>query len=190
MGAHEHITINEYAMTLIRIKARQLIGKYGFTTSDRDDIEQELVLDLLLRLDRFDPGKGRPATYIKMVVHRRVVGLIRERVAAARDYRRTSQSLDGAAGEAGEAMHMEPAVDRDPVEDLRIDLQAAVDTLPNSLRSLSEQLSEDTVAGVARRNGRSREATRQAVRALRRHFQAHGIADYLPDNHFRRRSRK
>jgi len=38
---------DEYVARLVRIKARQLVGRYGFTESDREDIEQELTLHLL-----------------------------------------------------------------------------------------------------------------------------------------------
>ena len=43
--------IDDYAVRLIKHKARQLIGSAGFTESDRDDLEQDLMLDLLRLID-------------------------------------------------------------------------------------------------------------------------------------------
>src|SRR5262245_46018624 len=62
------ITLTDYAKTFIRLKARRLIGHYGFTQSDRDDIERELMLDLLARLVHFDTEKGRLVTFVRVVV--------------------------------------------------------------------------------------------------------------------------
>ncbi len=42
--------IDAYAVRLIKYKARQLIGQAGFTPSDREDIEQELIFDLDIRV--------------------------------------------------------------------------------------------------------------------------------------------
>lgn len=55
---HEHG--DDYATWLIQQKADQLIGRYGFTKSDREDIEQELTLALLERWDQYDPVRGNP----------------------------------------------------------------------------------------------------------------------------------
>ncbi|MFM2007984.1 MAG: hypothetical protein RLZZ09_3639, partial [Pseudomonadota bacterium] len=53
-----------YADKLIRHKARQLVGKAGFTEDDRPDIEQELALDLLQRLRHYDAEKAKRSTFM------------------------------------------------------------------------------------------------------------------------------
>ena len=58
--ARSRAQLNEYARSVIRNKARQLIGKYGFTPDDYEDLEQEMILDLLVRLPKFDPEQGVP----------------------------------------------------------------------------------------------------------------------------------
>ena len=50
--------IDEYAVRIIKHKARQLVGRAGFTESDREDLEQEMMLDLLRRLPKFDPKRA------------------------------------------------------------------------------------------------------------------------------------
>ncbi len=55
---HDH-GIDPYAIRLIKYKARTLVGKAGFTASDREDLEQELILDLLHRLPRYDRNRAQ-----------------------------------------------------------------------------------------------------------------------------------
>lgn len=83
-----------YVHDLIRIKARQLIGKAGFTAADKEDIEQELMLDLLQRLKKFDPTKAKRTTFMVRVVNHRIASLIEERQARCRDWRLCLDSLD------------------------------------------------------------------------------------------------
>ena len=44
--------IDEYAVQIIKYKARQLVGRVGFTESDREDLEQEMLMGLLQRLPK------------------------------------------------------------------------------------------------------------------------------------------
>ena len=82
------------AAGLIRFKARQLVGKAGFTASDREDIEQELILDLLRRLPKYDPKRAQRNTFIARVVEHRVATLIAAQKAGIRDYWRCRCSLN------------------------------------------------------------------------------------------------
>ena len=84
----------DYAAQLIRRKAKQLVGRYGFKPCDQEDIEQDLSLDLWCRLERFDPNKGALEPFIDHVVKRKIASLIEYRRAAKRDYRRESISLN------------------------------------------------------------------------------------------------
>ena len=56
--------IDGYAADLIRHKARQLVGKAGLTEDDRQDLEQELMIDLLGRMKHFNPAKGKKTTFM------------------------------------------------------------------------------------------------------------------------------
>ena len=86
--------IDPYAAGLIRFKARQLVGKAGFTASDREDIEQELILDLLRRLPKYNPKRAQRNTFIARVVEHRLASLIEAQKAGIRDYRRCRCSLN------------------------------------------------------------------------------------------------
>ena len=67
---------NRWVANLIRKKARSLVGKYGFTTSDQESIEQELWYHLLQVYSRFDPSRGKETTFIISVVENRIRTLI------------------------------------------------------------------------------------------------------------------
>ncbi len=68
----------------IGVKAPWLIGKYGFTESDGEDIEQDLTLPLLTGLAEEDASKSRLATCVRVVVDRRVVSIFRDRTPLGR----------------------------------------------------------------------------------------------------------
>ena len=86
--------LGDYAHDLIRSKARTLIGKAGFTSADCEDIEQELALDLLVRLENYDPRKSKRNSFMARVVEHRIATLLEERHAACRDWRLCRESLD------------------------------------------------------------------------------------------------
>lgn len=179
MGTSKRITLDEYATTLIRVKARQLIGKYGFTKSDREDIQQDLTLDLLMRLERFDSRKGKPATFVRLVVDRRVASIIRERKSLARDYRRTRHSLDELSDEIGNGNLAEPAVDDRLQRDLAIDVAEALGELADDQQSIAEDLRDEPLADVARERGCSREAMRRSAKQIRQHLARRGLDEYI-----------
>ena len=82
--------LDAFAARLIRRKARQLVGRAGFTRSDRDDIEQELALKLLKQLSAFDPGEAHWHVFVTTVVERYAASLLRDKRAEKRDHRRAT----------------------------------------------------------------------------------------------------
>ena len=68
--------IDAYAANLIRNKARLLVGKAGLSESDRPDLEQELMIDLLERMKRYNPAKAKKTTFMARIVERRIASLL------------------------------------------------------------------------------------------------------------------
>ena len=66
----------------------------GFTESDRDDLEQEMMLDLLQRLPKYNPDRAQRNTFIARVVEHKIATLIEARKAGLRDYRLCRCSLN------------------------------------------------------------------------------------------------
>jgi RNA polymerase sigma-70 factor (ECF subfamily) len=77
--------IDDYAVRIIKHKARQLIGRYGLTIFDREDLEQELMIDLLQRMRHFNPAKAKKSTFMARIVERHVATLLEARHARCRD---------------------------------------------------------------------------------------------------------
>ncbi|MHB1459470.1 MAG: sigma-70 family RNA polymerase sigma factor, partial [Armatimonadota bacterium] len=67
--------LNDQVINLIKHKAWSLIGNIGFTKSDRDDIEQELALDLIRRLHRFDSDRSQLATFAAHILDKKIASI-------------------------------------------------------------------------------------------------------------------
>ncbi|MEZ4600614.1 MAG: sigma-70 family RNA polymerase sigma factor, partial [Syntrophotaleaceae bacterium] len=86
--------IDEYAVQIIKYKARQLVGRVGFTESDREDLEQEMLMDLLQRLPKYNADRAQRNTFIARVVEHKIATIIEARKAGLRDYRLCNCSLN------------------------------------------------------------------------------------------------
>ena len=186
--------IDPYAVRLIKYKARRLIGQAGFTASDREDIEQELVFDLLRRFPKYNPKRAQLNTFIARVVEHRVATLIEARKAGIRDYRRCPFSLndrfedaDGRSVERVDTFDQEDYLLRtgaqsrpsDELSALAIDVAAVLETLPPELRELCRRLKAESVTEISRDTGVPRGTIYESIKKLREIFEDAGLKDYL-----------
>ena len=198
--------ITDYAKRLVEFNAHQLAGKAGFTKDDVEDIKQELLLDILERLPKFDPEKSSYNTFIDLVIRNKVQNLISARNWKRRDWRRESASLqdiiinnEGEPTERGEAFSEDDVkqrlgksspASREMVE-LGVDVDDVLSRLPAHLRILCETLREASISEVARKLGIPRTTVHERIRKLRRIFEDAGLKIYLPAaRHFSGRSGK
>jgi len=86
--------LNDFALNMVNIKALQLVGKAGFTFDDVEDTKQDMILDLLERLTKYDPSKSNYKLFVTCVVDRKGRNLIRHRLMEMRDHRREACSLN------------------------------------------------------------------------------------------------
>jgi len=77
--ARQAVILTEYARTLIRVKAKQIVRRPGFSRSDQADVEQDLIVHLLCQAQHFDPDRGSLNTFISRVVDSAVAMLVRDR---------------------------------------------------------------------------------------------------------------
>ena len=186
--------IDPYAAGLIRFKARRLVGQAGFTASDREDIEQELILDLLRRLPKYNPKRAQLNTFIARVVEHRLASLIEAQKAGIRDYRRCRCSLNECFEDAdGRSVEREDTFDQEdyllrtgaqsrPSEELNrlaIDVAAVLETLPPELRELCRRLKAETVTEISRDTGVPRGTIYESIKKLREIFKDAGLRNYL-----------
>lgn len=188
--------IDEYAVRIIKFKSRQLVGRVGFTAYDREDLEQEMMLDLLQRLSKYDPERAQRNTFIARVVDHKVATIIEARTAGVRDYRRRcslddcfeySEYEDNFCIERMEIIDQDDylmrtgKVSRPPSElrDLSLDVRQAIEKLPPELRELCRRLDTDTVTEISRDTGIPRGTIYESIKKLRAIFEDAGLRDYL-----------
>lgn len=186
--------IDDYAVRIIKYKARQLVGRVGFTESDRQDLEQEMVFDLLRRLPKFKPERAQRNTFIARVVEHKVATIIEAQKAGMRDYRLCSCSLnDRFENEEGGSVERIDTINQDdylqrtgklsrPISDLRglsIDVRSAVEKLPPELRELCKRLQTESVTDISRDTGIPRGTIYESIKKLRKLFEDAGLKDYL-----------
>ena len=94
MGIDNSSPLPAYIRTLIKVTAAKMKGKYRFTESDLDDIEQTISIEVVRRRGKFDATKAQENTFLAHLVKHAAADIIQKRKASIRDYRREEGSLD------------------------------------------------------------------------------------------------
>ena len=187
--------LTDYALELVHHKAWQLVGKAGYTQDDVDDVKQDLIVDLLERLPKFDPAKATYNTFVARLVERKICNLLRDRQAEMRDHRREvcslNEEIDTGEDEPVQRLTTISQDEQDirtgkyarPAEErahLQLDMDSVLDGLTPELRQVAEMLQTKSVSQVARELGIPRRTFREKHLAqLREVFAAKGMDDYL-----------
>ncbi len=61
------------ALDAAATRTYRLAARFGLSPADREDLQQELILDLLEHQDQFDPAKGSAGTFTGMVSKHRSI---------------------------------------------------------------------------------------------------------------------
>jgi RNA polymerase sigma-70 factor (ECF subfamily) len=180
----------------IRSKARQLARRPGLSRSDREDIEQDLILNLLKQLPSFDAQRGDRHAFVKTVIERAAARMAVNRKAAKRDPLRETSLHDLVPDEAGGDVELgqtlvEDAHDRrfgttrrsnHEQAELRHDVATVLDRLPPDLRVIAERLQHESKAEAARALGIPRTTLNDACRRIRRYFADPNFQDAGPSD--------
>ncbi len=190
-GSH---VCTEYARTLIRVKARQLVRRPGFNRSETGDIENDLLLHLINQAKQFDPGRGSINTFIARVVDSAVAMLVRER----RREKRTPetgivvQSLevmidqaDGPPAPLGATLSQADAERRTGGEsmsgidlfELADDVAHLIDALPPELQAVCRARMNRNRSETESDLGLSRRNYDAAIELIREHFARGGFGE-------------
>ncbi|HNQ22465.1 MAG TPA: sigma factor [Phycisphaerae bacterium] len=169
--------------------ARQLAGKAGFTPSDVEDIEQDIRLDVLQRLPRFDPAQSSRHTFIVMLVRRCAASILERRRAEKRNRGRRSESLNVNIRDAeGREVERHQTIDSDtgrpgPSDeqrrDLMADVRAVVASLPEHLRFWCVVFDQRGIREASRELGIPRCRLQRIKAEIRVAFEAAGLSDCL-----------
>lgn len=187
---------NEYAVKLVRFKAWQLAGQYGFSLSDQPDLEQHFMCVLVRSLPRHDPAKAKIETFIAAVVNTAAAEIIRTQKTGKRGHGLKILSLDKESEEK-DSYKITPSESKRLNEDsynlltgksnftrsrhltLQIDLNRAAESLPDNLKDLCLRLLTSTVSEIARERGISRDSVYRDIKAIRNIFENIGLREYL-----------
>ena len=155
----------EYIENRIRWATRSLVGKYGFTDSDSEDLKQDFLLDLLQRLKRFNPQRAQRRTFISRIVTNRLARLIQDQKAQKRDYTKVEFSLDEViTREDGEVSRLQDQEHADfrlgvygrfvlevPDHEARIHFSTIMESLPQAEHEVCQRLIRgDRIVEIAR----------------------------------------
>jgi DNA-directed RNA polymerase specialized sigma24 family protein len=170
---------------LIRHKARQLAGKYGFRRDEFEDIHQSLVLDFLERSRRFDSRRGSERSFARSVINHGVATLIEAQNAQGRGHRFHHLSLSAPSDDANPNSPAVVEMISDPAQvsagtlQRRVDVVKAIKALPARLRQVCLLLMVvDRIAQVATIVGISRATLQRRIQLIRKAFTEARLSDY------------
>ena len=179
---------------MVRFKAGQLAGQYGFSLSERPDLEQHFMCVLAGAMPRHDPAKSKAETFISVVVNTAAAEIIRTRKAAKRgnglriiSLEKEYEEKDGKKTKPSKRLNEDAFnfffgktnLTRAQHVALQVDLKRAVDSLPDNLKSLCRKLLTSTVAEIARESGVSRDSVYLDIKTIRNIFENRGLREYL-----------
>ena len=185
----------EAAVNAARVRTHQLAARHGLSPAEREDFQQELMLDLLEHRHKFDPAKGSPGTFTGMVSKHRAVelldGLIKQRMRFA-DFSSASQLMgaandpemgsynDGSANDCIDAINFNRDPDHDFFTDgmAMHDLNAAIAYMNGEQSALLDLLTEHSdIASACAASGLSTASFYRRVHELRMHLRMFGLRE-------------
>lgn len=177
-------------VNLIKSMGYRLSQRYGYSPDDREDLEQEMAIHLLIAMRRYDPEKSAESTYASRVIRNWTRHLVRKRTALRNNPEAIAYSLDDTLPvEGGERVTMGDAIseaDLDPCDcplgcidaaDLRVDIERIISGLPPKLQEACRALMTQSVAEYWASSGLSRSAVTYRLGQLRKAFMDAGFGE-------------
>jgi len=185
IGKDELSEVDQYAVTNIECRVRGLIGHYGFTEDDREDLVQQLFLEYLDRIGDFRPCRARKKTFVSCLIRNQVISMVRARrralAAAATVPLWAVDGIDAGEGERGTDGDDGPSsADRATFRsreliDLKIDVERVLASLPPHLRDVGMRVVAEGPQELSLSLGRSRARVHQWLRQIREAFRETGL---------------
>lgn len=167
--------LDDAIMTDVRAKARELKRNAAFKRYEREDIEQDLILDLLERADSYSPALGDKTMFVRALLRNKAADMVRKHSSGNAMIRRTECPIHyiAASDENGDPLSLADITpDRAaPMADdvlFAIDRDAKMAELPEIHRRVAQRLHSHTQKEVAAEMGLPRVTfIRRHVRPLR-----------------------
>ncbi|MBA3973380.1 MAG: hypothetical protein C0504_04070 [Candidatus Solibacter sp.] len=165
--------ITPYLLQQTALRASLLQSSFGFAADEWDDLRQDLALDCLRRLPRFDGSRGNWKGFVHGVVRNHACVL-----ASRQGLRHQFQPLgsDDGSESLDANVHEACAEDFRPVLELGLDTERVLASLPEDLRKIARYLAEMPISAVRRRTGLTPSQMNQRIRRIRAAFTAAGFA--------------
>jgi RNA polymerase sigma-70 factor (ECF subfamily) len=171
--------ITPYLIQQAGLRASLLQTSFGYAADDWDDLRQDMALDCLRRLPRFNPTRGDLRAFVRGVVRNHAC------VLASRHMRRREvQPLGSDAGTEDDLFDAVSRLEANEIAaedswrslELNIDAQRVLASLPGELRSLAHDLAVMSMFAVRQKNGLTLCRLNRQVNRLRAAFEAAGIS--------------
>jgi len=162
-----------YLLQQTALRASLLQSSFGFAADDWDDLRQDLVLDCLRRLPRFDGSRGSWKGFVRGVVRNHACVLASRQIHRGQfQPLQDSAALDGMAADADDT----PSEDIRPALELGLDTERVLAGLPDDLRTIARHLAHMPISAVCRKTGLTPSQMSQRIRRIRAAFIAAGLA--------------
>jgi RNA polymerase sigma-70 factor (ECF subfamily) len=144
--------IDPCLLSQVRYRARSLSRNSLMHGMELEDIEQELMLDFLVRQRSFDPEKASWATFVDRVLNHKCASMLEGALAAKRGATVPRVSLDALLATPDGGMHepVDEAASNASGADIRVDLRRRVVGIPARIATLMRDLCEGTMTEIAR----------------------------------------
>lgn len=186
--------LDDYARTFIRIRSVKLREILALSTSDIDDLRQDLTIHLIERLPCYDPAKSTHKGFVAMVLNNRIRTIIRLHRTSAEALNLGTLSLDEEFSDnENQPISRFETIDEEDVLmsaglirhrmiehiEMKADVDAFLSKLPQRLRDLCLLLQEKPIAQVARETGLSRQKIHEELVRMRLLAEQYGLREYL-----------
>ena len=178
--------IDPYVVSQVRYHARSMLRHHTMAGMDIEDIEQELMLDYLSRIQSFDPDKACRNTFVDRILRHKCASMIKSAKAEKRNHGFQATSLDawledGAREDVPESMDLWGGRNR-PVRqiELVIDVTDAIRDLPDAAQFYCTMLMQDLpIRTLCKIHNRHPSTVYESMGRIRRDFSARALNTYL-----------
>jgi RNA polymerase sigma factor (sigma-70 family) len=158
---------------LLRRKAAQIARQARLPFRDREDLAQDLIVELLKRLEKYDPvkAKGNYERFVQMIIRRATINILC-RLGVAKRSAHSTISLNDIETEVSKGeLEAEQA-------ELARDVKEVLAALPSELREIAELLMTESIARTASILGISRHTVYERVTEIRTHFERAELGNF------------
>lgn len=187
---------DRFARGHVRGRIAKLVRTLGLPESDRDDLEQEVLVFVYQRLRQFNPSCGSIEAFTNKVVTSKVCNLIDQLTAKKRDFRliafsfdETVRTLEGDCVDRKELTDAQIMIQnrgdiesytRDQIE-RKVDMDRIINKLPAELADVCNALKRGNATDAARELGISRREVTRRISKLRSIFGQYWVETDHPE---------